>query len=337
MPTIKDVAAAAGVSIGTVSCALSGKRPVAPATRRRIEEAIAQLGYQPHAGARMLAAGRTHILAVSEPLSAEHHASSHMAFIHACTIAARKREHDVLLLADTDASAGMRRVARSDLVDAVLVLDVAPDDERVPIARSIGVPSVFIGIPDDHEGLTCVDLDFEAAGRIAATRVIDAGHRHLALLGHPEIAFRRWNSAPRVRRGLEAAAQERDATSAFFFSGEADVETSTVAAAVSDALLDGATALVLHGPPELEPAVLAELRRMGVALGTDVAVVSIGSLLRTGTAPAVDTIPLVPSASCDLAVMLAAPSEGEAKAAPGVHLVEPTYIDVGSVSPAPTD
>jgi ribokinase len=53
-PTIRDVAAAAGVSTGTVSNVLTGRRMVQPATRRRIEAAIASLGYTPDPAARAL-------------------------------------------------------------------------------------------------------------------------------------------------------------------------------------------------------------------------------------------------------------------------------------------
>lgn len=57
MATISDVAKAAGVSISTVSYALSGKRSITDTTRRRIEAAIRELDYEPSAAARMLAGG----------------------------------------------------------------------------------------------------------------------------------------------------------------------------------------------------------------------------------------------------------------------------------------
>ena len=62
--TIIDVARRADVSPGTVSNALTGKRPVSPATRERILEAIDELGYQPNLLARGLVNQRTGTLAV---------------------------------------------------------------------------------------------------------------------------------------------------------------------------------------------------------------------------------------------------------------------------------
>ena len=173
MTTIHEVAEAAGVSISTVSYALSGKRPVSEKTRKRIEQAAQTLGYEPDAGARMLAGRRTQIFALTEPLRADTHAPTHMAFVLATAVAARRRGYDILLLTDEQTADGMNRVAASRLVDAILVLDVAPDDERAAIARTVRTPTVFIGIPDDPHGLTCVDLDFEAAGHLAVDRLAE--------------------------------------------------------------------------------------------------------------------------------------------------------------------
>ncbi|PPD14406.1 MAG: hypothetical protein CTY25_14640 [Methylobacterium sp.] len=55
-PTIDDVARLAGVSKGTVSHVISGRVPVAPATRAQVEEAIATLDYRPAETARSLTA-----------------------------------------------------------------------------------------------------------------------------------------------------------------------------------------------------------------------------------------------------------------------------------------
>ena len=62
MTTMADVARHAGVSASTVSYAISGKRPIAQETRDRIEQAIAELGFAPNAGARALASSQTHVL-----------------------------------------------------------------------------------------------------------------------------------------------------------------------------------------------------------------------------------------------------------------------------------
>ena len=96
----------------------------------------------------MLAGRRTNIFALTEPLRTDTHVPTHMAFVLATAVAARRHDYDILLLTEEQAVSGMSRVASSGLADAILVLDVAPDDERVALARSIATPTVFIGVPD---------------------------------------------------------------------------------------------------------------------------------------------------------------------------------------------
>ena len=64
MPTIKEVAKLARVSVGTVSNILSGTSAVSPELRDRVEQAIAQLNYHPNHIARSLKSRRSHTLAI---------------------------------------------------------------------------------------------------------------------------------------------------------------------------------------------------------------------------------------------------------------------------------
>ncbi len=334
MARIDEVAAAAGVSISTVSYALSGKRTISADTRRRVQEAARTLGYQPHAGARALAGRRTQIFALTEPLRADTHAPTHMAFVLAASVAARRREYDILLLTDEEASNGMRRVAASDLVDAILVLDVAPDDARVDIARSVRIPTVFIGVPDDHAGLDCVDLDFEAAAELAVDRLADAGHRSIAVVGQSEIAYRASNFPPRVRAAAAARAQARGLAHSFATAGATATEAGAVRSATLSALDAGATGFVLHAAEDTHELVLGTLAERGLVVGRDVSLVSVASVFdATRLSTPVDTIPLVPAASCDVAVDLAIARLQEPTRAPVLHLIPPEYRAVGSVAP----
>lgn len=336
MVKINEVAKAAGVSISTVSYALSGKRPISPDTRRRIEEAVRELGYSPNAGARMLAGSRTQIFALTEPLRKDTHAPTHMAFVLATAVAARRNDYDVLLLTDVDAKAGMGRVAANGLVDAILVLDVAPDDERVQLARAISTPTVFIGIPDDSEGLVCVDLDFESAAALAVDRLADAGHRAIGLVGQPEVGYAMSNFPPRVRSAFERRADDREVTHLFETTGAKRTSRSATRRAVAELLDAGATGLILHCTEEAHAVVLGEITSRGLSIPGDISVISVGASFDTAAlSPALDSIPLVPEASCDLAVDLAIRSLGDDRPEPGLRLIAPVYTAHGSVGQAP--
>jgi DNA-binding LacI/PurR family transcriptional regulator len=334
MAKIDEVARAAGVSISTVSYALSGKRPVAAETKRRIDDAVRELDYRPNAGARMLAGRRAQIFALTEPLRSDTYAPTHMAFVLAASVAARRRDYDILLLTDEEASAGMRRVASSGLVDAVLVLDVAPDDERVRLAREIDTPVVFIGVPDDATGLMCVDLDFHAAAALAVDRLADEEHRRLGLVGQPPAAYALSNFPPRVRDGFHAAAARRAVATEFRMPEGPGSAVEQARRAAMEMLESGASALVLHCGEDAQAAILEEISRRGWSVPRDVSVVSVGSTFDPGVLPVpLSSVPLVPEQSCDLAVDLAAQAVVDGRYEPGVHLVPPVFVDRGSTAP----
>lgn len=210
MPTSADVAREAGVSQSTVSYVMSGKRPISPETRRRVQDAIDRLTYEPHAGARALAGHRTSTIAVVVPVNPEAGARQLMMFVEEILLAARRRDHDVLLVTADEGPAGLRRVAGRSLCDALVVMEVGTHDDRVDVARGLPLPVVFIGIPDDAAGLDCLDFDFEAAGRLLVAELADLGHRTVDVLGwRPDVAAQGLNYVPRFERGARATAMER--------------------------------------------------------------------------------------------------------------------------------
>lgn len=334
MATIHDVAEAAGVSISTVSYALSGKRPVSEKTRRRIEDAAVTLGYTPDAGARMLAGRRTHIFALTEPLRPDTHAPTHMAFVLAASVAARRHDYDILLLTDEQASEGMNRVASSKLVDAILVLDVAPNDGRAAIARSIGTPTVFIGLPSDTEGLTCIDLDFEAAGVMAVNLLTDAGHETITMIGQPTVAYTSSNFPRRLRSGVSEQTAERGVALEVIDSGEFAADVELVRAATRAAVDRGSRAFLVHSVDEVHEVLLQVLADSGLRVGADVSVISVaGTSAGTSFSTPLDTIPLVPARSCGLAVSVALDLLDRRTTEPRVHLIRPEHHSAGSIRP----
>ncbi|SKC34827.1 LacI family DNA-binding transcriptional regulator [Krasilnikoviella flava] len=224
-PTSADVAREAGVSQSTVSYVMSGKRPISPETRRRVQEAIDRLTYEPHAGARALAGHRTSTIAVVVPMKPEAGAQRLMMFVEEIVLAARRRDHDVLLVTADEGPAGLRRVAGRSLCDAVVVMEVGTEDERVAVARSLPLPVVFIGIPGDSTGLDCLDFDFEGAGGLLVAELADLGHRTVDVLGWgPDAVAQGINYVPRFERGARATAAERGVELRWHRpAGEADV------------------------------------------------------------------------------------------------------------------
>ena len=210
MVTLAEVARHAGVSPSTVSYVLSRKRTISDETRRRVEDAIKALGYHPHAGARALASNRSNIIALMVPLRSGMYVPVIMEIAMAITTTAREHDKDVLLLTRDEGTAGVRRIAGSGLADALILMDVELDDDRIPVLREVDTPAVLIGLPTDTTGLTCVDLDFEATGARCADHLADLGHRDVALIGESEGVYRRHTGfAARTLTGFQHRAAQR--------------------------------------------------------------------------------------------------------------------------------
>lgn len=271
--TIDDVARAAGVSTSTVSYVLSGKRPISAPTRQRVERAIHDLGYRPHAGARALASSRTNVLGLMAPLRVDVDVAVIMQFVTGVVTAARDFEHDVLLLT-SDEIAGMERVAFGSMVDAFVMLDVEAEDPRVPLLAELSQPAVLIGLPRDPEGLSCVDLDFDAVGRTAVAHLAGLGHRHVALVGSPRAVMERHTSyAERLVEGFTQGAADARVRSVV---EPCEASSTGAADAVERVLADlpDVTGLVVHNELAL-PWVLSALRERGLRVPDDLSVLAV--------------------------------------------------------------
>ncbi|MET9225717.1 LacI family DNA-binding transcriptional regulator [Lentzea sp. NPDC003310] len=211
MVTILDVAKHAGVAPSTVSYVLTGKRAVSAGTRVRVRQSMELLGYRPCVTS---AHSRTNVLALVLPLREGVHLPVVMRFVTAVVTAAREHGMDVRLVTADGGAAGLRGLANGGRADAFLVMDVELDDERVPVLREMGRPAVLIGHPAAVTGLTCIDLDFEAAGARCVDHLADLGHHTIGFLGAPSVVYaRNTGFARRTLAGFRAAAVRRGLTS----------------------------------------------------------------------------------------------------------------------------
>ena len=274
MPTIADVARAAGVSTSTVSYVLSGRRPISPATRERVNASIAKLGYRPHAGARALASRHTSVLALVAPLRTDVNVPVIMQFVTSVVTEARSYDHDVLLLTKDEGTAGLDRVAGGAMVDALIVMDVEADDARVPVLRELRQPAVLIGLPREPAGISCVDLDFAATGYTAVAHLAEHGHRNIALIGPPPAVYQRGTSyATRFLAGFDDAIVHFGLTSVAH-PCEPSYEGAQECLRMVDRELPELTGLVVHNEAALAP-LLGILRDHGRRVPRDVSIVAV--------------------------------------------------------------
>jgi DNA-binding LacI/PurR family transcriptional regulator len=176
-----DIARHAGVSLSTVSYALSGKRAISEPTRRRVFAAMSALDFHPHASGRALASRRTRAIALLFPALAKGLSEMRLEFVTSAAEAAAERGYSFLLSTSPADDADVLRLLRSGLVDGLILMEIKLRDSRVDLLRDRGYPFALIGHCERNDGLSFVDLDFADA--------IERAVRHLAELGHRRIAF----------------------------------------------------------------------------------------------------------------------------------------------------
>ena len=181
---IRDVAAAAGVSITTVSDALNGKGRLPDATRRHVREVADRLGYRPSAAARTLRTGKSGLIGLTvttygdEPFTFTEFAYfAEMA--RAATSAALARGYALVILPATSRHDVWSNVA----LDGTVVIDPSDQDPVVSELVRQGLPVVSDGRPAGSLPVTAwVDNDHEAAVLGILDHLADAGARRIGLL-----------------------------------------------------------------------------------------------------------------------------------------------------------
>jgi len=207
-PTINEVAQRAGVAKTTVSHAISGKRPVAPATRERIFQAMHDLQYSPSPIARRLAGSPSHTIALVLPLASPTIADVEVRYI--ASIGAVVNQHGYTFLTLTAPQVNvddLRQIVYSGLVDGVLLMRIQQKDERVKLLRETDIPFVLIGRTRDNKGLTYVDLNGEAAIGLALDYLVELGHNSIGFICPEDLNF---GFAQRIVKGFEKSCAKHE-------------------------------------------------------------------------------------------------------------------------------
>jgi DNA-binding LacI/PurR family transcriptional regulator len=206
--TANDVARLAGVSQSTVSYVMTGARTISPGTRARVEAAMRKLNYHPNAGARALAGRRTNVIGLVARLPSNTDVAGLLPFIETITGYSREHDYDVVLVTEDEGPAGLERLAGRSIVDAIVLMDIRRDDERTLVARELNIPVVLIGVPENAEGLYCVDFDIEHAGSLAVGELESTGHERIILIGEtPEVRAKDFGFIALFSSSVQAAAE----------------------------------------------------------------------------------------------------------------------------------
>jgi LacI family transcriptional regulator len=210
--TIRDIAAAAGVSTQTVSRVINNRPDVAPETFARVQEVIQETGYTPNMLARGLTQGRSHTLGVvaygleyfgpSRVVSAIERQAAEMGYGISLNL---------ILEPETEDVENVLSSLRSRQVDGIIWAVPEVSNNRAwsrAKGTELPVPVMLVGGMFGKAHLPSIAIDNNAIGRLATEHLIAGGYRHLGIVTGP---LTWWEAQQRLggwRETIEATGRE---------------------------------------------------------------------------------------------------------------------------------
>ncbi|GAA1973636.1 LacI family DNA-binding transcriptional regulator [Isoptericola halotolerans] len=184
-PNIRQVAQLAGVSHMTVSRVLNDHPNIRDTTRRRVQEAISELGYRPSMTARALATQRSRRIGVLVESAVTYGPTSTLYAVESAARASGYEVSSILLRAGEE-------ITPQEAVDHLLALGidalcvVAPRSSSIAALRriAVGVPVLVVKPEKDPTFLT-VTVDQQAGTALAVDHLVSLGHRDILHLAGP--------------------------------------------------------------------------------------------------------------------------------------------------------
>lgn len=183
--TIYDVAREAGVSMATVSRVVNGNPNVKPATRKKVLEAIEQLGYRPNAVARGLASKKTTTVGVIIPDISSIFFAELARGIE--DIATMYKYNIILCNSDQNKEKEIRLINTllEKQVDGIVFMGGQITEEHASHFKTSPVPVVLAATLDSNKEIPAVVIDYEKAVYDGITFLLERGHSRIGMLSGP--------------------------------------------------------------------------------------------------------------------------------------------------------
>jgi DNA-binding LacI/PurR family transcriptional regulator len=328
--TMKDVARRAGVSSSAVSRTFTEGASVSEKTRRKVEKAAADLGYNPSVLASSLTTGRTKLIGL---VSNNFHNPVFLEIFDRFTRGLQERGLRPLLVnlsEETDPKASVR-LLRQYSVDAVIVASSTLPPSFSRAFREAGVPVVHsFGRPMGRAEVHVVGIDNVEAGRLAAWSLLARGYRRLAFLGGPEAAT---STQDRLAGFREELARHAGAGATASFAAAYSYEAGR--AEMRRLLSEGAPAEAYFcGDDVLSIGALSALTDAGLEVPGDVGLLGLNDMEMAGweiinLSTIRQPIPEIVSASIELAVAAA----GAPNSPPEARIFACRVVERGTLRP----
>ena len=185
-PTIYEVSKLAGVSLATVSRVMNDSGKVSPVTRKKVEDAMKELGYRPNSNAQSLASNRSNSVGVIVPVLYGPFYGEMLSGVETELRAAGK--HLIITTGDDNEEgekAGVEFLLSRSCDALILRLDSVSDDYLVELRDRNKTPFVILDRQVPKILDRCIYLDNELGGYLATQSVLVLGHRRIAYVSGP--------------------------------------------------------------------------------------------------------------------------------------------------------
>jgi len=291
VPTIKEVADLAGVSVGTVSHVITGSVPVSEPLKIKVQAAIKELDYHPNHVARSLKTSKTRTLGIIVP---DMTISFFPQIIHGAEMAARERGYSVIAansMESTDRQSELLSLLRSQQVEGILVVVAAAPMPVNQMSRLIeaGVPVVCLDRVPEKIPVDSVSVDDISAAEMGTDHLLANGYRRIAIVTGPLSLQNESRRLQGYERSLRRAGEP--VSEALVWQG--NLKSEDLAAMCRERLSDRATRpeaiLCTNGPTAL--GALRGLRECGLRTPEDIGFVTFDELTVDDLfSPAITTI-----------------------------------------------
>ena len=323
MADIADVARRAGVSIATVSRALNGKSASA-ATRQKVVDAAAELGYVISSSASGLATGRTRHIGFMVPFIDRWFFTALLTGVESVLLS---QGYDVTLYDlqgnDTQRDQVFGSSLRRASIDGLIAASIELTPDEVLALRALGKPVVSIG--GFIEGATAVDVDNARMAALATEHLLSLGHTRIAYVGAGrtiasafqlgDARYDGWMSA------MRSAGLEVDESGLW----EADFDIPSGYAAAKELLAHDRPTAIFAASDEIGIGCMLAARDLGLRVPDDLSVVGIDDH-KLSTFFGLTTLAQDPAGQGRLAAHLMLAQLDNPAAAPEHRTLQPRFV-----------
>jgi len=275
-PGLRDLARQLGLSVTTVSRALKDGDDVKPETIARVKEAARRSGYVPNLQGLSLRTGRTHTICAILPMVTTGQLGDigKMPLVEGMTEALEGRSYSLTMLStlpNADPLDTVRQAVEGRQCDGLIITRMHAQDIRAKYLLERGFPFVAFGQTELFTPIPFLDIDNEDFAYRATRRLIERGHRRIALQAAPPEMVYAGRRVLGYRRALAEAGLPYDA--ALVSLTELGIDESRVAV-VNLLALDAPPTAFICASEICALGALAGAKDAGRRIGTDVSIVS---------------------------------------------------------------